>query len=86
LLKYRTGTSTSIRSPGVFIKIVNRDAPGTVFAGYPANPKYGRDTGYPANPKYGYRISGRIFGLTTTGKFLVKNQKNFCLLQTLNKT
>jgi hypothetical protein len=39
-----------------------RDAPDTVFAGYPAN------------PKAGYRISGRILGLTTI--FLVKYQIN----------
>jgi hypothetical protein len=36
------------------------DAPDTVFAGYPAN------------PKAGYRISSRIFVLTNTGIFLVK--------------
>jgi hypothetical protein len=42
------------------IRIRARDAPdtGTVFAGYPAN------------PKVGYRISGRILGLTAI--FLVK--------------
>jgi hypothetical protein len=37
--------------------IETRDAPDTVFAGYPAN------------PKAGYRISGRIFVLTTTYTF-----------------
>jgi hypothetical protein len=44
--------------------VVIKDAPDTVFAGYPAN------------PKAGYRISGkgRILGLTTT--FLVKYQIN----------
>jgi hypothetical protein len=36
----------------------HRDAPDTVFAGYPAN------------PKAGYRISGRILELATI--FLVK--------------
>jgi hypothetical protein len=41
-----------------------RDAPNTVVAGYPAN------------PKAGYRISGRIIGLTCTGIFLVKYQIN----------
>jgi hypothetical protein len=41
---------------------LSRDAPDTVFAGYPAN------------PKAGYRISGRIFGLATI--FLVKYQTN----------
>jgi hypothetical protein len=48
-----------------------RDAPdtGTVFAGYPANPK----AGYPV--KAGYRISGRIFVLTSI--FLVKYKINF---------
>jgi hypothetical protein len=42
----------------------NRDAPDTVFAGYPAN------------PKAGYRISGkgRILGFTTI--FLVQYQIN----------
>jgi hypothetical protein len=37
-----------------------RDAPDTVFAGYPAN------------PKAGYRISGRIFVLTNM--FLVNTK------------
>jgi hypothetical protein len=40
-----------------------RDAPDTVFAGYPAN------------PKAGYRISGRILGVTTI--FLIKYQIKF---------
>jgi hypothetical protein len=45
-----------------------RDAPDTVFAGYPAN------------PKAGYRISGRISGngriLVLTTIFLVKYKIN----------
>jgi hypothetical protein len=36
--------------PGTFYILVIRDAPDTVFAGYPAN------------PKAGYWISGRISG------------------------
>jgi hypothetical protein len=50
----------------------SRDAPDTVFAGYPAYQK--PDTGYPAGyaVRAGYRISGRILGLTTI--FLVKYQ------------
>jgi hypothetical protein len=48
-------------------KLSIRDAPDTVFAGYPAN------------PKAGYRISGRrIFVLTNYTVFLVKyKKKNF---------
>jgi hypothetical protein len=45
-----------------------RDAPDTVFAGYPTNP----NAGYPV--RAGYRIFGRIFGLTIL--FLVKYQIN----------
>jgi hypothetical protein len=47
-----------------------RDAPDTVFAGYPANPK----AGYQISARAGYRISGRILGLATI--FLVKYQIN----------
>jgi hypothetical protein len=38
--------------------------------------------------KAGYRISGRIFGLTTIilVKYQINLQTNYCLLQTLNKT
>jgi hypothetical protein len=47
-------------------KLSIRDAPDTVFAGYPAN------------PKAGYRISGRrIFVLTNYTVFLVKYKKKF---------
>jgi hypothetical protein len=67
---YGTGdvsiTARTLQNPGIrvifsdFLGVRFRDAPdtGTVFAGYPTN------------PKAGYRISGRILGLTTI--FLVK--------------
>jgi hypothetical protein len=67
--------------------INSRDAPDTVFAGYPANPK----AGYPV--RAGYRISGRILGLTTifygkkSNKFINSiNNYRYRLLQKLKKT
>jgi hypothetical protein len=51
-------TNISFRRQITNICKLVRDAPDSVFAGYPAN------------PKAGYRITGRILGLTTM--FLVK--------------
>jgi hypothetical protein len=75
---------------------LNRDAPDTVFAGYPAGRISGRpdilliqkpDTVYPV--RAGYRISGRIFVATNAyifgkiqNKFYLKSFKNYSLQQT----
>jgi hypothetical protein len=68
--KESTGTSIACKNRDKFpskfkkSKVKYRDAPDTVFAGYPANSK----AGYRISGKS--RISGRILGLATI--FLVK--------------
>jgi hypothetical protein len=47
-------------APGNTNWLGNRDAPDTVFAGYPANPKAGYPAGYPA--EYGTWLDNYIFG------------------------
>jgi hypothetical protein len=64
------------------VSTLTRDAPDTVFAGYPLSSLpdirviQKPDTEYPAGytVRAGYRISGRILGLKTI--FLIKYQMN----------